>query len=441
MWDFLSQILQSLQLHHYNTRVVVSGVTVFGATAGVIGAFMLLRKRSLTGDALSHATLPGVCLAFMLSVQLGGTGKSLPVLLSGAMISGLSGLGVMLFLRHWTRLREDSILGIVLSVFFGLGVVLQGMAVNMKQGQAAGLSSFIYGRTASMLAADAWLIVVGALVASLICALLFKELTLLCFDQDFAGAQGWPVLFLDSLLMFLVAVVTVIGLQAVGLVLVVAMLITPAAAARFWTDRLAWMVWGSALIGAASGLVGALASAMVPRLPAGAVIVLIASAMFAISLVFGAKRGLIVRLLQRRHLHTSTSSQHILRALFELREHGDEAVPLESLVQKRSWTPRAVRHALARAVRAGYVRQAGDLWCLTEAGGVQAHRVVRNHRLWEIYLVSHADVATSRVDREADRIEHVLGEVMVARLEKKLGNELDGQRMPPSPHVINGHHP
>ena len=307
MWDFLSQILQSLQLHHYNTRVVVSGVTVFGATAGVIGAFMLLRKRSLTGDALSHATLPGVCLAFMLSVQLGGTGKSLPVLLSGAMISGLSGLGVMLFLRHWTRLREDSILGIVLSVFFGLGVVLQGMAVNMKQGQAAGLSSFIYGRTASMLAADAWLIVVGALVASLICALLFKELTLLCFDQDFAGAQGWPVLFLDSLLMFLVAVVTVIGLQAVGLVLVVAMLITPAAAARFWTDRLAWMVWGSALIGAASGLVGALASAMVPRLPAGAVIVLIASAMFAISLVFGAKRGLIVRLLQRRHLHTTST--------------------------------------------------------------------------------------------------------------------------------------
>lgn len=430
MWDWL-------QLHHYNTQIVVCGVTAFGAAAGVVGAFILLRKRSLTGDALSHATLPGVCLAFMIATACGVDGKSLPLLLFGALVTGVLGLGTILLLRHTTKLREDSALGIVLSVFFGAGVVLQESVSKMKHGHAAGIDSFIYGKTASMLAADAWLIGGTAVLIGIVCLLLFKEFTLLCFDQDFAGAQGWPVLKLDAVLMVLVAVVTVIGLQAVGLILVVAMLITPAAAARFWCERLRWMVAVSAMIGALSGMAGALASAMLPKLPAGAVIVLIGSAIFGLSLLFGSRRGLFLRLREARTLARSTARQHLLRAMYELAEQ-EVSCTLAVLLQVRSWRPSWLRAAIRRATRDGLLRETTAGWALTEEGRVQAARVVRNHRLWEIYLLTHADVATSRVDREADRIEHVLGDVLVSRLEAQLAEELPGQAMPPSPHAMPG---
>ena len=223
---------------NYNLILVTSGVMLLGLSAGVVGTFLLMRRRSLVSDALSHATLPGIAVAFLVMVAAGGTGKALSGLLIGATLSCIVGVGCILAVRHYTRTKEDAALGIVLSVFFGIGVALLGIIQRMPTGNAAGLKSFIFGKTASMIASDAILIGVSSFIAIGICICLFKELAVLCFDQEFTGSQGYPVMWLDGLLMFLVIGVTVIGLQAVGLILVVALLVTPPAAARFWTERL-----------------------------------------------------------------------------------------------------------------------------------------------------------------------------------------------------------
>jgi len=326
-WEELSAVLT---LRDYNTRIVILGVSLLGIAAGIIGTFMLLRKRALMGDALSHATLPGIGLAFIVMTHWGATGKSLPGLLLGALVFGAIGAGCVLFIRRFTRLKEDAALGIVLSVFFGLGIAILGVIQKMDTGHAAGLESFIYGKTASMLASDAGLTAFAAAIVAVGCTLLFKEFTVLCFDQAYAGSQGWPIVFLDLVMMAMVVMVTVIGLQAVGLILMIALLVIPPAAARFWTDRLPAMLIVSATIGALSGYFGAGLSALVPRLPAGAIIVVVAAAVFGFSMLIGPARGLVWRGLDHARLRRRIGLQHLLRALYERAEPMLNLFPSES---------------------------------------------------------------------------------------------------------------
>ncbi|MDB4546444.1 metal ABC transporter permease, partial [Akkermansiaceae bacterium] len=176
----------------YNTTVVVLGTALLGATAGLVGSFLLLRKQSLLGDALSHATLPGIAIAFAVMSALGFSGRSLPGLLIGASVTGLMGVLLVIAIRRTTRLKDDAAMGIVLSVFFGLGIALLRMVQEIPGVSAAGLSSFIYGKPASMILSDLILISGTLVVTIIVCLLILKELTLLCFDDAFASAQGWP---------------------------------------------------------------------------------------------------------------------------------------------------------------------------------------------------------------------------------------------------------
>lgn len=436
------QLLRVLSLRDYNTRVVVIGTMLLGLAAGTIGSFMLLRKRALVGDALSHATLPGIGIAFIIASGLGADAKSLPVLLAGAVVTGVAGVLCILLIRNYTRIKEDAALGIILSVFFGMGVSLLGVIQKMRTGSAAGLESFIYGKTASMLASDAWLIGIAAAMVAVACFLLFKEFTLLCFDGAYAKTEGWPIGLLDLAMMAMVVAVTVIGLQAVGLILIIALLIIPPAAARFWTDRLSTMVLASAVIGAASGLLGAALSALIAHLPAGAIIVVVASVIFLISMIFGPTRGVLTRVREHHRLSRKVSRQHLLRAIYETAE-GDDAdpltvgVPVVELLLMRSWSAAGLRRALRSAERAGLVYEGSDgNYRLTEDGMVEGTSAVRNHRLWEAYLVTHADIAPSHVDRDADQIEHVLGRQMIKKLESVVAAEHPDLLVPPSPHAI-----
>jgi manganese/zinc/iron transport system permease protein len=431
----LASLGSVLTLADYNTKVVVLGVLALGMSSGFIGSFMLLRKRALMADTISHATLPGIGLAFLLMVYGGGDGKWLPGLLLGALLSGLAGMGAVLALKQRTRIKEDAALGIVLSVFFGFGVAILGLIQKMSSGSAAGLESFIYGKTASMLASDAYLIGgVGAL-ALVLCGLLFKEFTLLCFDQDFAVSQGLPVLALDIMLMTMVVLLTVIGLQAVGLILVIALLIIPPASARFWTNNLLTMTWLSAGFGGLAGGVGALLSALAPKWPAGAVIVLANSLLFAISFTFGSSRGLLIRLRSQHNLNRKIARQHLLRAMEEYSEEFDtKDVPWNFLLAERSWSHRALRKDVERAKSKGLITEQGSTLRLTPEGEARADRAVRNHRLWEMYLITYADIAPSHVDRDADMVEHILEPALIAELEALMQIE-DHIR---SPHPLRG---
>lgn len=262
----------------YNTLVVLVGVSLLAASAGLIGCFAVLRRRALTGDALAHAALPGLCLGYLAVGE-----RHLPAMLAGAFVSGILGILLIAFLRRYSRIKEDAAIGIVLSVFFGAGIVLSQMIQRWPGGSRAGLESFIFGKTAGMNSEDVyWITSLSALTLAAV-LLLYKEFKLVAFDPDFARVQGWPVFPLDLALMGLLALAVVVGLPAVGVLMMAALLIIPPATARFWTDRLGVMLILSAGLGILAGLVGAALSDAHERLPTGPAIILTATVFFLVS--------------------------------------------------------------------------------------------------------------------------------------------------------------
>ena len=448
-------LLEALLLQNYNTRLVVLSTTLLGIASGMIGSFMLLRKRALMGDALSHATLPGVVLAFLvMQTHSEDGGKWLPGLLLGAALFGVLGFLSVQAIREHTRIKDDAAMAIVLSVFFGGGVALLGIAQSLPNSSSAGLETFIYGKVASMLLVDFWLLAGVTLAVIFICLLFYKEFQMVCFDESFAAAAGWPVAWVDRLMLSALTLVTVAGLQSVGLLLVIAFLITPAAAARQWTHQLRWMLLLAMLFGGLSGWLGSTFSAALPNMPAGAVIVLAGTCLFVVSSFVGTDRGWLVRVFKERRLRRKVAHQHILRALYEAIEQSkeqseeskaqnswDETISWERLLQKRSWSKHQLEKAAWWAYRHALLERPGsDGLRFTKGGLEEAWRITRNHRLWEMYLIEFADIAPSHVDRDADTVEHVLGRELTHELEKRLGSnepeEGKAGAMPKSPHEL-----
>ncbi len=284
----------------YNATLVTLGAMLLGMAAGVGGTFLFLRKRALVSDAISHATLPGVGLAFMVMVAFGGDGRNLIGLLGGAAVSAALGLLGVAWLASRTRLAEDAAIGAVLSVFFGFGVVLLTMIQTMSAGQQAGLEGFLLGSTAGMLRSDAMIIAgAAALTLGLVLALR-RPLTLAAFDPGFAASTGLNVARTDLAMMGLVLAVTVVGLKIVGLILIVALLIIPPVTARFWTERTDHVVVLSGVFGGGAAYLGAAFSAALPDLPTGPIIVLVGFAIFAVSLLLAPQRGVLSAVLRHR---------------------------------------------------------------------------------------------------------------------------------------------
>jgi manganese/zinc/iron transport system permease protein len=402
----------------YNTSMVILGTALLGLAAGIIGVFALLRKRSLMTDALSHATLPGIAVAFLIAGIIGLESKSLPVLLVGASITGVLGvISVQLILRH-TRLNEDAAMGIVLSVFFGAGIVGLSYIQANAPGDSGGLTHFIYGQAATMQVADVILMGSIALAAILATMMFLKEFAVVCFNDSFARVDGWPIALIDLIMMGLVVLVTVAGLQAVGIILVVSMLIIPPVAARFWTERLAMLVLISGMIGAMSGYLGATMSALFPRKPAGAVIVLTAGSVFVFSMALAPNRGIIAQMIRRLMLRVKVAGDHLLEHVYESGQRRISTPELRSFARTQGWSP--VFQVLLQRVlhRSGMLERAAQgLAELSDAGYTRGARVARNHALWEQYLVRYADIAPSHVDWSVDQVEHILSDTLIEELE------------------------
>lgn len=277
-----------------NALWVMIGTTLLGISSGVLGSFAFLRKRGLIGDVLAHAALPGICLAFLI------TGSKNPfTFMIGAIVTGTLASLVINWVTRYSRIKEDTALGLVLSVFFGIGIVLLTQIQHSHNGNQSGLDKFLFGQSAALVESDIRVMGISAVILILITFLLFKELKILCFDPQFGAILGFPMRFLDLLLMFLLVIAVVNGLQAAGIVLMAALLITPAAAARYWTERLDHMVLISAGIGALSGILGTIMSGMIEHMSTGPIIVIAATCLFLISLLLAPKRGLISRWIRR----------------------------------------------------------------------------------------------------------------------------------------------
>lgn len=429
-----------------NFQWVLAGTTLLGATSGVIGSFALLRGRSLLGDVLAHAALPGVCLAFMLT----GSKEIVPLLL-GAALAGFAAVRCIDFITKKSRIKEDTALAVVLTVFFGLGIVLLTSIQHSGAGNQAGLDSFLFGQAAAMIGSDVVAVALVSLLLLAVVLLFFKEFKALCFDPGFAAGLGWNVSRLDTLLMALVVFAVVIGLQAVGVVLMAALLVTPAIAARYWTDRLGVMVAIAGLFGGLSGAGGTLMSTAAPKLPTGPLTVLSATALFLVSLAFAPRRGLVAKLLRFLRLRRRIARENLLRQVYEAYEMAlsEPAVADDALLTRGIDLGRLVeetgggRHTLrlAAALRRegllAFAEADGCTLCtLTQRGLEKAWEVVHRHRLWEMFLMHEANLATDHVDRDADEIEHFLDPRTIEELEKLLRLHNREPRLLPSVHPL-----
>jgi len=362
----------------YTLRVVALGSGVLGAAAGALGSFAYLRRQSLVGDALSHSALPGIALAFMIT----GSKAPLPIMLGAALAGWMATLVVRLVVRR-SRVPYDSALGMALAVFFGFGLVLLTIIQKRPDAAQAGLESFLFGQAASLLRDD--VVVMSALgtLCLLVLVVLWKEFKLLSFDSEFGDSLGRPTRRLDGLFTLMLVIAVVIGLRTVGVVLMSAMVVAPAAAARQLTNRLASMVVIAAVIGVVSGSGGAVLSSVVPHLPTGPTIVLVLSTIVVVSLVFAPKRGLLWRWIKLGKLQSAEVLNPVLMHLYALsQQHPSEPDHGHSMAVLRTMSPTGadLDRALADLEDRGLVQPVGDaLWAPTPIGRRVAERSLRDN--------------------------------------------------------------
>lgn len=387
----------------YNTALVCIGAALLGASSGGIGVFVLLRKRTLVSDAISHATLPGVALAFLIAQFYFDNGRSLPVLLVGAALS--AGLGVLAvdWIKTHTRLTEDAAIGTVLSTFFALGMVLLTVIQSMSLAGQAGLEGFLLGATSGMLKSEAYTIAVAAGLVGIAVILRMKEFSLLCFDEGFAAASGYNVRMLDRTLLLLLLGVVVIGLKTVGLVLIIALTIIPPVAARFWTDRVPVLVAIAAGIGAAGSFIGAAMSASAPNMPTGGVIVLVLFAFFVVSMLVSPVRGILAAALKHYKFQRIV---HLRQGLLAIAHDEPILEPLTRSILKRK----------------GFISGDGQP---TVKGLSEARLIERDQKLWNLYREMQPEESHALADWSLKPIGDVLPADTVRILEQEL-----------SPHIV-----
>ncbi|MBV7394235.1 metal ABC transporter permease [Mameliella sediminis] len=396
----MSPLIEALLLQAgYNAALVAVGATLLGFAAGAAGTFLFLRKRALVSDAVAHATLPGVGLAFIVMVALGGDGRNLLGLLAGSAVTAGLGLLAVEWMTRRTRLSEDAAIGAVLSVFFGLGIVVLTVIQTMSSGRQAGLESFLLGSTAGMLFQDAVVIAVGGSLAVLATWVMRRPMTLVAFDAEYAAASGVNVAAIDRLMMALVMAVTVIGLKIVGLILIVALLIIPPVTARFWTERSQQVVWYAGGLGGVAGYLGAALSASAPDLPTGPIIVLVSAVLFLLSLFLAPARGVAAALFRHRRFQHKVHRRQGLLALSRQEPIHDELT--------------------LRVLRAeNLIRPDG---VATDTGRAQAAKIARDERRWDVAREIHQDTGlTGRYDGLTP-IEEVFAPDEIAEFDRRIG--------------------
>ncbi|WP_452231168.1 MULTISPECIES: metal ABC transporter permease [unclassified Lacinutrix] len=352
----------SLVFTDYTLRTITLGTALLGAVTGMLGSFAVLRKQSLLGDAISHAALPGIAIAFLITGA-----KDSNTLLLGALVSGLVGTFWIRGIITKTHLKSDTALGLILSIFFGFGMLLLTFIQKQPNANQAGLDKYLFGQAATLVESDVWLMAIVTGICLFVLLLFWKEFKLLLFDADYTKTLGFNTKFIDILITTFIVLAIVLGLQTVGVVLMSAMLLAPAAAARQWTNSLSVMVFLAAIFGAFSGVFGTAISASQNNLSTGPVIVLVAAVFVAFSFIFSPSRGLLfkqIRLIKNRRdleLHKTLAFMHHIAETHENISH-PHAIKLLNNFQGFT------KKTLQKLVEKNYATISGSMWSLTDLG-------------------------------------------------------------------------
>ncbi|MCL4147346.1 UNVERIFIED_CONTAM: hypothetical protein GTU68_048987 [Idotea baltica] len=407
-------------MSNYNIRNVVMGTSLIGMVSALVGTFTVLRKRSLLGDAIAHSVLPGICLAFILFNT-----KNLFVLFSGAFVTGWLSILLIDYIIRKSPIKPDASIGITLSFFFGMGMLLLTAIQQSNNAGQTGLDRFLFGKAASIVGEDVFVIAILSAVILIILFFFHKGFALISFDSLFAQSIGFNIKIYEFLLSSITVLAIVIGIQAVGVVLMAALIITPAVAARMWTDELAFLLLFAALFGMMASVFGAFVSFTAPSMPTGPWIIIGLTIIGILSILFAPHKGVVYKYFQRLKHRSKIIEENILKVFYHLGEAKTDFKNERSLTEilnRRSFAIKQLEDGIMKLIRKGLLQKQTGSYALTEKGFDASERIIRLHRMWELYLTKYLKVAPDHVHETADAIEHFLEDDM----EEELAKVLDG---------------
>lgn len=405
-----------------NVLFVVLGMICLNASTAVIGTFAFLRKRALIGDAIAHSLLPGLCFGFLMAGE-----KNLIYLLVGSFITGWLSTFFVDFIVNRTRVKQDAAIGIVLSTFFAFGVVLLTYIQKNAGGQQAGLDQFLFGQAAAINKSEIWILAIILLLILTLTGLFFKSFVILSFNLEFGKSVGMPVKTLEFILTSLTVLAIAAGIQALGVILISALIITPAASARFWTHNLKKMILLAVGFSVFAGIFGAYISYAAENMPTGPWVVVAISTITIISIIVAPKKGLIAKLLRHQKNKQKILLENILKTMYVFHEKKNlekelsEQINRIDLLEERNFDTSKLNKGIRLLVYQGLLLENKGLISLTENGKKESRRIVRLHRLWEQYLLKRTTIDAEHVHSGAEAIEHVLSPEIERELERELG--------------------
>ncbi|MBK7440901.1 MAG: metal ABC transporter permease [Bacteroidetes bacterium] len=425
----MKTFIDFISLNDPNVLFVVMGMILLGISSATIGTFAFLQKRALTGDAIAHSVLPGVCLSFILFDS-----RNLWILLGGAFVTGWLSIVCVDVITKRSKLKSDTAIGLVLSVFFGVGILLLTYIQQSGNAAQSGLNNFLFGKAAAMQPDDIKTMGGVSILIIVMVLTFFKEFKVLSFDPAYAQSAGLPVNKLQLLLTTLTVLAVAAGIQAVGVVLMAAMLITPAAAAKYWTNDLRKMILLSVLFAVTGSVIGAYVSYTDNKMPTGPWIVMMISLIAVLSILFAPKKGVVPKYIIRKKYLNKMLRENILKEMYHLEEKnpGKNVFTLSEIVEEREMKNREFKQGFSMLLHNDYVVKHVNGFLLTEAGQAEGKRITRIHRLWEMYLTQQLQIQGDHVHDDAEGIEHII----TPEIEQKLIMLLDKPEKDPHEKII-----
>ena len=405
---FSKHLLEPVQ-YEFIQRALIASITI-GISCGLIGTYIMLRRMSLIGDALAHAVLPGVVVSFMVA------GKSEIALFIGAVVSGIVTVLLIGFVNRNSKIKEDTSIGIIFTGAFALGILL----VSQLKQVHIDLSSYLFGDVLGVSTGDITLSLIIMVVIILCILLFYKQLLLTSFDPTMALTIGISTTLVHYMLMTLLSMSIVAGLQSVGVILIIAMLITPPATAYLLSNNLKKILFLSPMFGTISAVAGLYLSYHF-NFASGASIVLVAVALFLLAFLFSPKEGVVTRLFRRRAATKLVLIEDVIKLSFRFTEEKDKTGLTDRIANELGISNSRVESAIRILINKGLMQKTNGSFLLTEEGRKYATRLIRTHRLWETYITREKVTDMEHVHPEAEKVEHVLTEDMVNELDEELG--------------------
>ncbi len=415
----MRDFIEFISLSNPTVKIVLIGVVLISLSSSLVGNFAFLRKRAMLGDAISHSVFPGVCLSFIVSGE-----KDPLMILIYSIVTGLIAMFLIDVIGRHKKVKVETAIGIVLSIFFGLGIMLISYIQGNLGDAQSGLQHFFFGQAAAMSREDVQVFLYCSIIIAGTIILFYKGLKQVSFDREHAIATGQPVVLLEIVLSILTVMAIAIGINAVGVILMAALLITPASTARLWTNRLFPMMVIAAILSVVSAIGGAFISYKYSGMPTGPWVVVLLSIMAFGSILFSPKRGALSRVIARKRLERKILKENILKTLFKLQEADKEQTSgfsLQEINCLKAFDGRALERGLKWLQQEKSTQIKNNKWTLTASGNQIGKRITRVHRLWELYLTNKVKLDIDHVHPSAESLEHII----TPEIERMLQEELN----------------